>query len=129
MSSTGLAPSTTTRTVLRVLGFVLLAVGIVLAINGGMGVADTSDSFDGPSNSALAKLVIGMFMVVFGLAALSFGFLGAQARYAAGEAMPVVKDSLTYLKDEGKTGPFCSKCGVRNDADAKFCDSCGAALA
>jgi hypothetical protein len=26
------------------------------------------------------------------------------------------------------TGPFCSTCGVRNDGDATFCDSCGAAL-
>ena len=48
----------------------------------------------------------------------------AGARYAAGETMPVVKDSLDYLK----AGPFCSTCGVRNDADAKFCDSCGATL-
>ena len=67
---------------------------------------------------------------------LQWGFLGAAARYGAGETMPVVKDSATYLSDGegilgvGRTaGPFCSKCGVRNDADAKFCDSCGGALA
>ena len=69
--------------------------------------------------------------------------LGA-SRFVAGETMPVVKDSASYLTDgegvlgvgrtvddgdQAATGPFCSKCGVRNDPDAKFCDSCGAPLA
>jgi hypothetical protein len=58
--------------------------------------------------------------------------------------MPVLKDSAAYLTDGkgvlgiGRTdddavaasaGPFCSACGTRNDDTAKFCDSCGAALA
>src|SRR3954453_22007796 len=71
------------------------------------------------------------------------------ARYAAGETMPTVRDSASYLTDgegvlgvgrtvddtaspsatERATGPFCSTCGTRNDTDASFCDHCGAALA
>jgi hypothetical protein len=30
---------------------------------------------------------------------------------------------------ETVTGPYCSHCGTRNDEGAKFCDSCGSALA
>ena len=75
---------------------------------------------------------------------LQAGFLGAASRYVAGETTPVIKDSAAYLTDgegilgvgrtvddaqEPATGPFCSTCGTRNDADARFCDSCGAALA
>ncbi|MBN2151988.1 MAG: zinc ribbon domain-containing protein [Candidatus Lokiarchaeota archaeon] len=25
-------------------------------------------------------------------------------------------------------GPFCSKCGAKNDAGARFCNKCGAAM-
>jgi zinc ribbon protein len=39
-----------------------------------------------------------------------------------------VDDPATGARGEA-LGPFCSKCGVRNDADASYCDSCGAALA
>jgi hypothetical protein len=60
---------------------------------------------------------------------LQAGFGGAAARFAAGELAPVAKDSLDYVTDSEKTGPFCSKCGVRNDTGARFCDACGTALA
>ena len=69
----------------------------------------------------------------------------AQASYVAGETMPVVKDSATYLSDgrgiagvgrtedrmeaSAVTGPYCRQCGTRNDSDARFCDSCGQTLA
>lgn len=88
-----------------------------------------------------------MFVAIFGLfltgVCAQAGFGGAAARYAAGETMPVVRDSASYLTDgegvlgvgrtvgrgAGKTGPFCSTCGVRNDEGARFCDACGSALA
>ena len=70
----------------------------------------------------------------------------AAARYGAGETMPVVKNSATYLSDgEGVlgvgrtvddagaqravTGPYCLSCGRRNEEDARFCDGCGTSLA
>jgi len=77
---------------------------------------------------------------------LQAGFMGAAARYGAGETMPVVRDSAAYLTHgegilgvgrtvgdppgarSGVTGPFCTKCGVRNDEGARFCDACGTAL-
>jgi hypothetical protein len=131
------ARNRTTRNVLRVLGIVLLAVGLYLVITGGKAFLDEMDSGSTDSGpGSILRLGAGGFLCVFGLGALNAGFLGAQARYAAGETMPVVKDSAEYLSDgEGvlgigrAAGPFCSKCGVRNDGNARFCDGCGAQLA
>lgn len=135
-SNAGFARNRTQRNVLRILGVVLLVAGAYFLITGGMAFADDANSSNVDSGfGPILRLAAGGFLAVFGLGALNAGFLGAQARYAAGETMPVVKDSATYLSDGegilgvGRTaGPFCSKCGVRNDADAKFCDSCGATL-
>ena len=130
------ARTRTTRNVLRVLGVVLLAAGLYLVVTGGMQFLDDMDSGSVDSGPGpVRRLGAGGFLCVFGIGALNAGFLGAQARYAAGETMPVVKDSAEYLSDgEGvlgigrAAGPFCSKCGVRNDRDARFCDGCGAQL-
>jgi hypothetical protein len=35
----------------------------------------------------------------------------------------------TGLRVVGATGPYCRACGTRNDAEARFCDSCGASMA
>lgn len=117
-----------TRNVLRVLGVVLLVAGLYLMITGVSQFVDdwNSENVDGGPGPIL-KAGAGGFLMIFGLGALNAGFLGAQARYAAGETMPVVKDSMDYVTE--RPGPFCSKCGVRNDAEARFCDACGAALA
>jgi hypothetical protein len=132
----GFERNRTQRNVLRVVGVVLLLAGIYLLVTGGMAFVDDANSADMDGGfGPILKIAGGGFLAVFGLGALNAGFLGAQARYAAGETMPVVKDSAAYLSDgEGILGvgrtasPYCSKCGVRNDADAKFCDSCGTAL-
>lgn len=90
---------------------------------------------------------VGVLVLCVGISCLKAGFLGAATRYVAGETMPVVKDSLEYLTDgEGiinlgraqdsvdgftstaASGPFCTHCGTRNDAAARFCDNCGAAI-
>jgi hypothetical protein len=132
----GFERNRTQRNVLRALGAVLLLAGIYLLVTGGMAFVDDARSADMDGGfGPILKIAGGGFLLVFGLGALNAGFLGAQARYAAGETMPVVKDSAAYLSDGegilgvGRTaGPYCSKCGVRNDADARFCDSCGTAL-
>ena len=45
----------------------------------------------------------------------------------AGEVMPTVKDSLSYVGIGAKQAT-CAKCGESNPVDAKFCDHCGTAL-
>lgn len=132
------------RTVLRVVGGLCMAVALVLI---GIALADffsvfASDDFDRtPTKFWMFFLAMPFFAV--GAGGLSYGFLGAAARYGAGETVPVVKDSAAYLTDGegvlgiGRTvddgpaeagGPFCRACGARNDVDARFCDSCGQPL-
>lgn len=139
----GLARQAQVRTTARVLAVVLLVVGVVLLVRGISAFASEMDSpsFDDGPGSVLTTAA-GGFCVVLGLAAAQVGWLRAQASYVAGETMPVVKDSATHLSDGrgiagvgrteeavAATGPYCRQCGTRNDADAKFCDSCGQSLA
>lgn len=97
----------------------------------------------------------GFPMVFLGLVMTIWGFAGAAARYAAGEIAPVGKDTFNYLADGTEDGVKtvagaigaglaeglgsqpdreaarivrCHKCNADNDADAKFCSQCGAAL-
>lgn len=136
------------RNVLRVLGVVLLLVGIFLVVRGGMSVADEIDaasSFAGDDTSPFASFLTlagGLFLVVFGLGALNAGFLGAQARYASGEVSPAVRElggafrgdqvsrevAASESESEEEGGTYCSSCGVRGDRGARFCDACGHAL-
>ena len=129
------------RTALRVGGLVLLAAGVTLLIIGLADFFSSMGSFEGPHRFWM--VFAGMPLLAVGAWCLMAGFLGSAARYSAGETLPVVKGSASYLTDGkgvfgiGRTdddaqdgaGPFCSKCGVRNDGTARFCDSCGAALA
>lgn len=140
----GIRSQRSVRITLRVVGLVLLAVALGLLAVGLQNLFSTRDSFDGPDKFWMVFVGI----LVLGPAGwcLQAGFVGAASRYVAGETSPVVKDSAAYLTDgqgllgvgrtvdhasvaSTATGPYCSKCGTRNDADASFCDKCGAALA
>jgi hypothetical protein len=139
----GLRGQRAVRSVLRVVGVVALAASVTFLIVGLKDLFGSMNSYDGPHKFWM------VFVGIFGLAVagwcLQAGFMGSAARYVAGETMPTVKDSARYLTDgdgilgvgrtvddrrtDAATGPYCSRCGTRNDADASFCDSCGAALA
>jgi hypothetical protein len=86
---------------------------------------------------------VGMPIAIAGIWATRFGYLGAAARYVAGETAPVARDTVNYVLDgtketirevaqavrgEGGKDVACPTCGHGNDADAKFCDECGTAL-
>lgn len=143
--SPGFARQGTARTIFRILGIVLTVVGLLLVVSGFVRFVG-SEPGDG-LDSAFLTFVGGGFLAVIGFACINLGFMGASARYAAGETMPVVKDSASYLTDgEGvlgvgrtvddrateaaslRTGPYCRACGQRNDDDARFCDACGQPL-
>ena len=143
----GFAGQARYRTLFRVLGIVCMGTALVLI---GLAIADfvhaaNADDFDTQPTKFWYFFVALPFFAVGG-ACLNAGFLGAAARYGAGETMPVVRDSASYLSDgqgilgvgrtvddrdrsSAATGPYCRTCGVRNDADARFCDGCGASLA
>ena len=140
----GLRNQTGVRTAARVVAVVLLVVGPILVVTGFSSfVSGMDDPMDSGSGDLLA-FGLGGLCSVLGLAAAGIGWMGAQASYAAGETMPVLKDSAAYLSDgqglgaigrtvqpDGATvtGPYCRQCGTRNDAEATFCDSCGQSLA
>lgn len=155
----GLRNQAGTRTVLRAVGLVLLVGGLAALGYGFVSFAsgifsddmglDPAMSGPGDMGRSFALFAGGGFAAVVGFGLTSAGFMGATARYGAGETMPVVKDSAAYLTDgegllgvgrtvddaapgqahDAATGPYCSRCGVRNDHDARFCDSCGNAVA
>jgi hypothetical protein len=139
----GLRGQATARTAFRVIGVVLLIVALGFLAVGLQDFFSSAESFDGPHRFWM--VFVGVLMLGPAAWCLQAGFVGTATRYVAGETMPTVKDSAAYLTDgegllgAGRTvddapatasaGPFCSKCGTRSDADASFCDSCGAALA
>lgn len=142
----GLRNQAGARTFFRVAGCILAPVGIAVCAYGFLSFIQY-DGWDTPVRQIVC--FIGGFLVfAVGGMFLNLGFAGAAARYGAGETMPVVKDSASYLSDGrgimgvGRTvddgshareahaaGPYCRSCGVRNDAEARFCDSCGGSLA
>ncbi|MGI8521869.1 MAG: zinc ribbon domain-containing protein [Nocardioides sp.] len=139
--SPGLRGQTGVRTALRIGGVVLLAVALTFLVVGLADFFGSMDSFEGPHRFWM--VFVGILLLGPAAWCLQAGFLGTAARFTAGETMPVVKDAAAYLSDgkgvfgvgrtdddhaDALTGPFCSKCGVRNDDGARFCDSCGAAL-
>jgi hypothetical protein len=150
----GLADQASKRTLVRALGSVFGIGGVLLLGYGFFRFASGifGDSIDdGQMGQAFLMFAVGAFTLVIGAFFATLGFMGAAARYGAGETMPVVRDSASYVTDgEGilgvgrivdddlasnpatdpaKTGSFCSKCGVGNDEGARFCDACGTTLA
>ena len=147
------------RAVLRVAGPLLILVG------GGMfvaGIISFTRSFDSVGDHSIFGHVleprssarepsrfwmcfVGMPIAVAGIAATRFAYLGAAARYVAGEVAPVARDTVNYMVDGTKQsiatvgaalrgeqpppdGVHCPGCDTANDAQARFCDHCGAAL-
>lgn len=129
------------RTTLRLVGGVLALAGAVIGV---IGVVRFASEFgDAGADSGPGSILMlggGGMMLVVGLALLNAGTIGAQSRYVADETAPAVgtvgrafrgesQDSRSAEGPSRGAGPFCRECGVRNDADARFCDGCGSSLA
>ncbi len=136
----GLARQSGVRTLFRVAGPVLLVVGLGFVVTALVDFFASMDSFEGPDRFWM--FFVGLPILFVGGGLTQAGYVGSAARYVAGETMPVVKDSATYLSDgrgvagvgrteeaAAATGPYCRQCGTRNDDAARFCDSCGQSLA
>lgn len=141
------------RAAMRVVGPILILVGAVMFVTGILSFSEKFHevrSFFDPGKvehrapDRFWMCFVGMPIAIVGIVCTRIGFLGAAARYVAGETAPVARDTVNYVLDgtketirevaqavRGEGGPdvACPKCGHGNDTDAKFCDECGTALA
>ncbi len=136
------------RQVLRIAGPLAAGVGVLLMA---IGVGSFFLSFGGGGPPRFFWCAfLGMPILFVGAVMCMFGFIGALARFQAGEVAPVGKDTFNYLAEGTKGGVQtlatavgagltkgmagtdgaapCPKCGHSNNADAKFCDECGASI-
>ncbi len=140
---------TSTRRTLRRLGPNLAGIGLLLVIIGFGSFFASFGTFGPPRYFWCAFL--GMPILFAGIVICGFAFQGAVLRYQVGEVAPVAKDAINYMAEgtqegvktvaaaigEGlatgmsrsqKANNRCSGCNHSNDADARFCKNCGAAL-
>lgn len=131
------------RRLFRVVGGTMFGLSLVLIV---LAFADFFSAFGmaprGPTKMWMFFAAVPLFAV--GGFLLQLGFAQAGARYLAGEAAPVLRDSMDQLglratgavgtrptagsETDPKSRPYCRSCGVRSDADARFCTACGTAL-
>ncbi len=138
------------RTTFRVLGVVLVLVGLALV---GTALADFFASFSSLGEGMPTKFwmaFVGLPVLAVGIWAVMAGFMGTASRYVAGETLPVVKDGLGYLTqghgldglgrvadatptDRVAAAAYCTECGAALSGTAlsgtaRFCSGCGHAV-
>jgi len=136
MSKAGYAHQRTIRNTARVVSLVFLAGAIWCVVVGIRSVVAAADSFEDDGKFWMIFIAMGLFFLAVVSAQVGFG--GAVGRYYAGEAAPVLRDTIRTVTGAdaedgasptaGRTGRFCSACGVRQDSGANFCDACGAPI-
>lgn len=139
---------TAKRTILRIIGPLLLIAGIGLVIIGFLAFFALAN-FAGLGGAVVGMVVfmLGGILSIVGFLSTSLGYMGSVARYESAEITPVATDTFNYVADEtsggvktmahavgegiGLVGPekvACPKCGDENRSGATFCNSCGAPL-
>lgn len=129
--------------ILKIIGFIALALGLILTI---AGFVDFFTSVTVGSQPSLFWMFFISFPLLFvGAVCLSFSYMKAVNSYVVGEQAPVMKDAANYIlegtRDEvGETasaiaknihqkgGIICPRCHTQNEPGAAFCDNCGAPL-
>ena len=132
--------------VLRIIGFSLISIGVILLFLGLFVVKMEFGSNDEIAHPAV--YVPGIFLCVFSIPCLFLGYSAkiqkaqiATQKYIQGETKadltemadtgaeivaPAVKKISKAVKDGVKKETvFCKHCGVEIDADSTFCKSCG----
>lgn len=123
---------------LKIGGTAVLAVGLVCTI---VAFVNFFTVFGNP-DAGMPKLLflgfIGMPLIAIGAIMLVFGFRREMGRFVKNESMPVVREAAEELtptiediasavRGDGKTE--CPHCHTANDANSKFCKSCGNPIA
>src|ERR1017187_3159148 len=90
------------RTALRIAGPVIFLVGLLCAIIAVVSLFASAGSFESPHYFWLG--FVGLPLMFVGGVLCQFGFMGAVARFVAGESAPVAADTVNYLAEETKGG-------------------------
>ena len=137
------------RTVLRVIGPILLVIGLIFIVIRMVGFFSAFGKMSPPKN--IWCPFVGMPLLFVGIVLTKFGFMGKVVRYQAGEIAPVAKDTFNYVAkgaspgikaaaaaigqglSQGANGEDisqiqCPNCTSLQDNDAKFCDDCGSQI-
>ena len=140
------------RRALRVVGPLVALVGLGFTAVGMISFFSSFGTFEFPRYFWCA--FVGLPLLAVGGAISQMAYLGSIARYVAGEAAPVGKDTFNYMArgtapaardfarevsrgvaeglggvgDESRVA-FCPKCGAETPSAARFCSRCGVQLA
>ncbi|NDI36543.1 zinc ribbon domain-containing protein [Chengkuizengella sediminis] len=136
-----------TRKILRVIGPIILFAGVISIV---IAMVDffTLEGFEQPKYFWL--MFVGLPLIFVGLVISGLGYGSAVARYQSREYTPVVSDTFNHLSKQSSDGIRniskairegasqetdsqtkslqCSKCGMVNEKDAKFCKNCAQSL-
>jgi len=88
------------RTALRIAGPVIFLTGVICVVIAVASMVASAGSFGIPDHFWLA--FVGMPLMFVGSVMSMYGFMGAVARFAAGEVAPVAADSANYVAEETK---------------------------
>ncbi len=126
-----------TKRILKIVGPIVAAAGLILAV---VGFVSFFSSFgDDGMPSLFWCAFVGMPVFVIGLGITFTAFRREIATYQKNESAPVINEFAEDIKpavqsvasavrETAAQDAICPDCGEKNDADAKFCKNCGAAL-
>lgn len=124
------------KIIIRIIGSILLALGVVCAI---IGFVDMSKSFQEERMPMIWLFFIGFPSIAIGGFMVIVSFQRSIQRYVKNESVPVFNEmgqqiapgisSIANSVKRGVEQTVCPDCGTPNDKDAQFCKSCGKALA
>ena len=127
-----------TKRILKIVGPIVAAAGLILAVVGFVSFFSSFGSGGMPSLFWCA--FVGMPVFVIGLGITFTAFRREIATYQKNESAPVINEFAEDIKPAVQSvasavretaatqEAICPDCGEKNDADAKFCKNCGAAL-
>lgn len=126
-----------TKRILKIVGPIVAAAGLILAVVGFVSFFSSFGSGGMPSLFWCA--FVGMPVFVIGLGITFTAFRREIATYHKNESAPVINEFAEDIKpavqsvasavrETAAQDAICPDCGEKNDADAKFCKNCGAAL-
>lgn len=124
----------TVKTALKIVGGILLVLGVILAAVGLIDFFASVGTMEMPTRFWCC--FIGLPISFSGLVCLLWGFRREIAQYAKNEVTPVAGEAIVDLTPAAAdlaravhtADTACLRCGTRNAAGAKFCNGCGAPL-